>query len=165
MLTSIARFYLTRPYQDLRITIQPNQPLPRTCRSRPIPPHIPSDSTGYNQCPITLRGKSFSTTIIKADFSGPINPKFLQPGITGADLTLPIFDGTSANPHDHLIDLDTPSMESCPDVRVYFALVGSVITKDNLSPPKDHAERVLSDARLVRQGREYLKAARDRGDG
>lgn len=85
--------------------------------------------------------------------------------MTGADLTLPVFDGTSTNPNDHLIDLDTPSMETCPDVRVYFHYVGELTGKDGVMPSKDPAERIAYDAKRVRQGREYLKAARDRGEG
>ena len=93
------------------------------------------------------------------------NPKDLEAGVTGADLTLPIFDGTSINPDDHLIDLDTPSMESCPDVRVYFEYVGVETQKDGVMPPQNPAELIAYHATRVRQGREYLKAARDRGDG
>ena len=56
-------------------------------------------------------------------------------------------------------------METCPDVRVYFNMVGDLTRKDGLLPPKDLAERVVYEAKRVSEGREYLKAARDRGEG
>lgn len=56
-------------------------------------------------------------------------------------------------------------METCPDVRVYFHHVGDLTGKDGVMPSKDPAARIAYDAKLVRQGREYLKAARDRGEG
>jgi hypothetical protein len=150
--------HTTPPHQTVisGLTDTPNDPLLQT---PPTPLGVKSPPPESKQSISKYFGKS------RKKAQAETNPEFLEPGISGADLTLPVFDGTSTNPHDHLIDLDTPSMETCPDVRVYFALVGSVITKDDLSPPKDHAERVRSDARLIRQGREYLKAARDRGEG
>jgi hypothetical protein len=82
----------------------------------------------------------------------------LKEGITGADLSLPLFDGTSKNPKDHLIDIDTPSMETCADVRVYFYAIGESFDEwAGISRPEDHAARIIHDARVVRAGREYLK--------
>jgi hypothetical protein len=55
-----------------------------------------------------------------------IEPGFgLSRSITGADLTLPIFDGTSTDPSQCLIELDNDSMEKFADVRLYFWCVGS----------------------------------------
>ena len=60
----------------------------------------------------------------------PVLDSFLtKSGITGADFTLPLFDGLSDDPKDYLIDLDTPSMERCPDVRVYFWMVGDEVQR------------------------------------
>lgn len=103
-------------------------------------------------------------------------PQWLEQGITGADLTLPLFDGTSKNPLDHLIDVDTPSMETRPDVRVYFWFVGweSEVTRQSVwvdhedtrpEPPVDIEERRLFDDMYVKKGREYLKGCKERGDG
>jgi hypothetical protein len=102
-------------------------------------------------------------------------PIWLEQGITGADLSLPLFDGTSENPLDHLIDVDTPSMETCPDVRVYFWHVGMelkvtdapVLVDEDGTPvqPTDLEERRLFDDMYVKKGREYLKACKERGDG
>jgi hypothetical protein len=94
------------------------------------------------------------------------HPALLEAGITGADLNQPLFDGTSTNPHDHLIDIDTPSMETCPDVRVYFYLIGEVFDEiAGIERPKDHEGRIIYDARVVRAGREYLKYCRSLGAG
>jgi hypothetical protein len=90
---------------------------------------------------------------------------WLEQGITGADLTLPYFDGRSTNPLDHLIDLDTDSMETAPDVRVYFWSVGATLCEDDWKGPKESESREEYDARMVRNGREYLKDLKDRGIG
>jgi hypothetical protein len=94
------------------------------------------------------------------------HPALLEQGITGADFNQPLFDGTSTDPHDHLIDIDTPSMETCPDVRVYFYLIGEVFDDlAGIERPKDHEGRIKHDARVVRAGREYLKYCRPLGAG
>ena len=99
--------------------------------------------------------------------SAVVVPKrWLRQGITGSDATLPIFDGSSMDIQDHLIDIDTDSMETAPDVRVYFWMVGY----DSLDPdypdvPTDLEERKLFDAKMVRTGREYLKDLKQRGLG
>ena len=67
---------------------------------------------------------------------------------------------------DHLIDIDTDSMETAPDVRVYFWAVGYE-THDPKFPdiPTDLEERKLFDARMARTGREHLKGLKQRGLG
>jgi hypothetical protein len=85
--------------------------------------------------------------------------------ITGADLSKPVFDGTSLNMADHLIDLDTPAMETDLDVRLYFWMIG-----DNLEEHDDPLTHSMDEAReyddkVVRAGRLYLKACRGRGHG
>ena len=92
------------------------------------------------------------------------HPKLLAAGISGANPDSPLFDGTSHDPADHLIDVDTPAMETCPDVRVYFWLVGRA-AEEPPDRPEDPEERCHYDAELVRKGREYLKAVRARGGG
>lgn len=84
-----------------------------------------------------------------------------QQGITGINLALPYFDGSSKNADDHFIDLDTDSMEREPDVRVYFWHVGSEVL-DVMDVPVD---RVDFDSLLVRTGREWLRDYRDKGCG
>lgn len=77
-----------------------------------------------------------------------------------------MFDGTSQRIEDHLIDIDTDSMETTPDVRVYFWEVGfESHVPANPQPPTDLEERKIFDAQLVRAGREYLKELRSRGTG
>jgi hypothetical protein len=96
----------------------------------------------------------------------PVTEPWLAQGITGSDLTLPIFDGTSKRIEDHLIDIDTDSMETTPDVRVYFWAVGYEIhVPKGPEPPIDLEERKIFDAQLVRAGREHLKELRSRGIG
>jgi hypothetical protein len=87
-------------------------------------------------------------------------------GVTGADPSLPTFDGSSTNPDDHLIQLDDDSMETAPDVRVYFWLVGLCHRGNQREPPPPTlGERELWDDVLVREGREYLRQARAEGKG
>jgi hypothetical protein len=95
----------------------------------------------------------------------PSKESWLQQGITGADLTLPYFDGRSTNPLDHLIDLDTDSMETAPDVRVYFWSDGATLCQDDWKGPKESESREEYDARMVRNGREYLEDLKDRSIG
>jgi len=102
-----------------------------------------------------------------------LDPRHLLQGITGADHSLPTFDGLSTDPKDHLIDFDTDSMEKHADVRVYFWQVGDelqrlgseFIARPDLDPPADLQERILYDAKLVRKGREFLKESRADGQG
>lgn len=58
-----------------------------------------------------------------------LDPRHLLQGITGADHSLPTFDGLSTDPKDHLIDFDTDSMEKHADVRVYFWQVGDELQR------------------------------------
>jgi hypothetical protein len=93
---------------------------------------------------------------------------WLEPGITGADLSLPLFDGTSTDPADYLIDLDTDSMEKYPDVRIYFWTVTETkrIAEDKEEPrPADHEGRLVFDDKAVKEGREYLRESRIKGEG
>jgi hypothetical protein len=77
-----------------------------------------------------------------------------------------LFDGSSTNPKDHLIELEDDSMETEPDVRIYFHLVGRYARGDpDEEPPKAMVDRREWDAQLVREGREYLKSARAQGHG
>jgi hypothetical protein len=111
-----------------------------------------------------------SPSVLAISEEDDILPELLEQGVTGADTSLPIFDGLSNDPKDYLIDLDTSSMEDCPDVRVYFWKVG--ITRRmirqgsheelNFDPPID---RVEWDSSLVVEGREYLRDSRAEGQG
>jgi hypothetical protein len=85
--------------------------------------------------------------------------------VTGADLSRLVFDGTSTSVNDHLIDLDSPSMETDIDVRAYFWMVG-----DELYPDSEPLKHTLEEAReydnkVVRQGRLHLQECRDQGHG
>jgi hypothetical protein len=94
------------------------------------------------------------------------HPAWLSQGITGSRIPATLFDGSSTNPKDHLIELEDDSMETEPDVRVYFHLIGLYVQGDPFEkPPQGIEERREWDAGLVRKGREYLKAARARGHG
>lgn len=97
-----------------------------------------------------------------------VRPEYLKPGITGADLTLPLFDGTSTNPKDYLIDLESDSMEQYPDVRSYFWRVGLALKRLDeveVDEPSDYQERLARDDALVKTGREHLRQSRIKGDG
>lgn len=89
--------------------------------------------------------------------------KWLEQGVTGADTSLPTFDGTSTNPNDHLMELDNDSGETIPDVRVYFWLIGHLTRDEGVQV----TPAILKewDARMVREGREYLRKARAEGNG
>jgi hypothetical protein len=87
-----------------------------------------------------------------------------QQGITGSDISRPYFDGTSQDPLDHFIDLDTPSMETAPDVRPYFWTVGHEI-QGNPDIPVDLESRIAFDSIMVRAGREWLREYRKQGKG
>jgi hypothetical protein len=113
-----------------------------------------------------------------SDDSDPDSPtlvaRLLEEGITGADYTLPIFDGLSTNPADHLIDLDTDSMERYPDVRVYFWTIGEKVLKydhwgypqppDRERPTYPEARKKYDD-KLVKMGRKYLQESRLKKEG
>lgn len=86
--------------------------------------------------------------------------------ITGADLSRPIFDGTSVVPSEHLIDLDSDAMETALDVRVYFWMIGERL-REFAEDSKTHTldEAKVYDEAVVKEGREYVKACRERGAG
>jgi hypothetical protein len=114
----------------------------------------------------TQRSKKsdISQTPVQVD----VLPEFLEPGITGADLTRPLFDGTSSNPEDYLIDLESDSMERVPDVRSYFWRVGQaleLLDDVEIEQPSDYQQRLERDDALVKAGREHLRQSRIKGDG
>jgi hypothetical protein len=97
-----------------------------------------------------------------------------KPGITGIDPDLPLFDGLSTDPADHLIDLDTDSMERCPDVRVYFWTIGNKVQRQkqhdlkepDIERPVDSPKPLIEyDDKLVKSGREYLRQSREKKQG
>jgi hypothetical protein len=91
---------------------------------------------------------------------------WLTQGVTGSDASLPIFDGSSLNPRDHLIELEDDSMETEPDVRVYFHLIGLYLQGDlDQKALEAVEEREIWDAQLVRSGRGFLQSARAKGYG
>lgn len=95
-------------------------------------------------------------------------PEVLDQGITGADLGLPLFDGTSLDPKDYLINLDSDSMEKYPDVRIYFWRVGLALEcgdKVVVEQLSDYQERLARDDALVKTGREHLRQSRIRREG
>jgi hypothetical protein len=102
-----------------------------------------------------------------------LDASLLKPGVTGVDFSLPLFDGQSTNPADHIIDLDTDSMERHADVRVYFYNVGQNVESirqwrlglPNIVRPTDYALCVDHDERMVKLGREYLKEAKRNKQG
>ena len=102
-----------------------------------------------------------------------LDPELLEPGITGSDFTLPLFDGLSTNPADHLIDLDTDSMERCPDVRAYFWSVGEAVIRReegnvmvSSTPRPTDLDRCLEyDDNLVKVGRRHLCESKIRKEG
>lgn len=94
-----------------------------------------------------------------------VRPDDLEEGITGADLDLPLFDGTSSNPKDYLIDLESDSMEKYPDVRIYFWMVGQILDGDCVVQPNDHQERFARDDARVKAGREHLRQSRINREG
>ena len=95
------------------------------------------------------------STAPQTDSKKPIH----EQGVTGANMA-----DTSRNPADHFIDLDTASMESAPDVRSYFWLIGHLVRKEP-EVPLDLKTRIVFDAELVREGREWLRDFRDAGRG
>lgn len=102
-----------------------------------------------------------------------LDAELLQAGITGVDFDLPLFDGQSNNPDDHIIDLDTDSMERCADVRVYFWSVGDQLQcerqweldEPDIERPDDPELCLEYDDKLVKMGRLYLKESRLKKEG
>jgi hypothetical protein len=116
-----------------------------------------------------LRKKKSARSVVQVSQSAEeLDAGLLQPGITGVDLDLPLFDGRSSDPADYIIDLDTDSMERHADVRVYFYNVGQNVQSmsqwelglPNIVRPTDHTLRVNYDEKMVKLGREYLKEAK-----
>lgn len=102
-----------------------------------------------------------------------LDEELLEPGITGIDWDMPLFDGLSTNPADHLIDLATDSMERCPDVRAYFWAVGECVIRREegnvlvscIQRPTDPDLLRQYDNNLVQVGRKFLQASRTRKEG
>lgn len=88
-------------------------------------------------------------------------------GITGADLSIPFFDGKGTQSEAFLIDIDTPSMEREPDVRAYFWMLGQFCSEGPIVPtlPAEPKEKIDHDQNIVRKGRELLRSARNEGHG
>ena len=103
--------------------------------------------------------------VIVKSAAAQLEPSVFGPGVTGVDLTVLLFDGTSLNPHDYLIDLETDSMERYPDIRSYFYWVGELQQDAIEPPPTDLEARKLYDDDLVRRGRLYLKSEKAKGHG
>jgi len=80
-------------------------------------------------------------------------------------MSVSTFDGTSSDPHDYLIDLESDSMERFPDVRSYFYRVGDLQQDAIDPPPTDLEARTSYDNDLVRRGRLYLKSEKAKGHG
>lgn len=96
----------------------------------------------------------------------PLSPELVQDGITGSDKSLKLFDGTSENNADYFIAIEDASMETAPDVRPYFWLLGQWQKgHTELDIPSDHQKRVVYDNELVRAGRQVLQLARREGRG
>jgi len=76
--------------------------------------------------------------------------------------SLPILGGLSTNPEDPFIDVDTDSMETAPDVRVYCWNIGD----DILNDPEiriDLDGRRAFDTNMDRAGREFLLDLKGQG--
>jgi hypothetical protein len=123
-------------------------------------PH-PRMSTRLNKIASSL--EPTNQRIVKST-AAQLEPSVFGLGMTGADLSVPVFDGTSSDPHDYLIDLETDSMERYPDIRSYFHWVGD-LTQDATTSPSDLEARKAYDDDLVRRGRLHLKNARAQGHG
>jgi hypothetical protein len=102
-----------------------------------------------------------------------LEAELLEPGITGIDWSMPLFDGSSTDPADHLIDLATDSMERYPDVRAYFWAVGDRVIRreegnvlvSSIQPPTDPDLRRQYDDNIVQVGRKFLHESRSREEG
>lgn len=70
--------------------------------------------------------------------------------------SLPILGGPSTNPKDPFVDVDTDSMETAPDVRVYFWNVGTNILNDSEIPIDLDGNKAF-DTNMYRAGREFLR--------
>jgi hypothetical protein len=109
-----------------------------------------------------------STNLAPADEIIELGRRGGRRQICGADLSRPIFDGKSPNNADHFIDLDTPSMETVLDVRLYFWLAGDRLREDDeVDNPLEHTleQAKVYDDEVVREGRLWLKACKDQGHG
>lgn len=122
----------------------------------PTPPDQTPIKTHTAYVPFRLESKQEDVITITEDG--------MYRSITGADLSLPVFDGTSKKSSDHLIDLDTDSMETALDVRCYFWMLGDTFHPED---PLNHTleEAIAWDNQMVREGRLRLKEARDAGQG
>jgi hypothetical protein len=77
-----------------------------------------------------------------------------------------IYDGSSLYEYDHLVELEDDSMEREPDIRAYFWHLGQIAkSHDWKDVPRFLEQRQLYDDEIVRVGREYLRKARERGEG
>ena len=84
--------------------------------------------------------------------------------ITGAALSLSILGGLSTNPKDHFIDVDTDSMETAPDVRVYFWNIGHAMLNDpEIRIDLDGCKAF--DTNMDRAGRKFLLDLKGQGVG
>lgn len=145
-----------------------------TCRT------VPHDSDAYTTPPHLIKegveGPSPEDELlttptpahlgIQQDTNLTIDKYGCNRSITGADLSKPIFDGSSNAMSDHLIDLDSDSMETTLDVRVYFWMIGERV-RGFAEISRNHTleEAKVYDEAVVREGREYVKACRERGAG
>jgi hypothetical protein len=112
--------------------------------------------------------ESSSTKLAPADKATELGRKGGRRQICGADLSIPVFDGKSPNSADYFIDLYTPSMETVLDVRLYFLLAGDRLREDDEDDdPLAHTleQAKVYDDEIVREGRLWLKACKDRGHG
>lgn len=94
-------------------------------------------------------------------------PRSRYLGITGKDMSASIYDGSSLFEDDHWIELENDSMEREPDIRAYFWHLGQIAKNHNWKdvPRFSLEQRKLYDDEIVRVGREYLRQARERGEG
>jgi hypothetical protein len=127
------------------------------------------------------KGFSSSIDVPNKHTVTPPHPGYLHTGVTGCDATAPLFDGSSTNLEDHLIELDNDSMETAPDVRVYFWCIGHDIIHEREGELPLYTEELrayeaelvgsgrtqkeIEDAKLVRAGRLFIKDSRAKGIG
>jgi hypothetical protein len=140
----------------------------RMCLSSTKRDSGPAIASRFRSLSLRSTQRSKKSDISQTPVQVDVLPEFLEPGITGADLTLPLFDGTSSNPEDYLIDLESDSMERYPDVRSYFWRVGQaleLLDDVEIEQPSDYQQRLERDDALVKAGREHLRQSRIKGDG
>lgn len=126
--------------------------------------HLKKLATSMGLLSASIKGQVTSSgSFWKKPTAAQSEPWILRQGVTGADSSIPVFDGTSLDPHDFLIDLESDSMERYPDIRSCFHLVGEFSQTNPTTPPSDLVSRISYDDDLVRQGRLFLKAAKARG--